>query len=121
MDEVSLFFNNNFKLLSAIAALAFAGFVAWLTVNFSTRKEHKALSIKVDALSEKFTRIETDIEHLPSIEDVRRLDNTISALAATVAESQKGIESSISRLERKTDLLLENELRGSGSGNTANS
>ncbi len=120
MDEVSLFVNNHFKLLSALAALTFAGFVAWLTVNFSTRKEHKALTIKVDALSEKFTRIEKDIEHLPSIDDVRRLDNTISALAATVAESQKGIETSISRLERKTDLLLENELRGSN-GNTTNS
>lgn len=120
MDEVSLFVNTHFKLLSALAALIFGGFVAWLTVNFSTRKEHKALTITVEVLSQKLTRIETDIEHLPSIEDVRRLDNTISALNATVTESQRGIESSISRLERKTDLLLENELRGSN-GNTTNS
>ncbi len=120
MDEVSLFVNNHFKLLSVLAALSFAGFVAWLTVNFSTRKEHQALMLTVDELSQEITRLKGDVEHLPKRGDVQRLENIISALAATVAESQKGIETSISRLERKTDLLLENELRGSN-GNTTNS
>ena len=101
------FINANFKWLSALAYLAFVGLFAWFHMRFTPRKEHNQLHERVGNLDQQMTQVKADMKHLPTKEEVHRLDKTLSGLAETINATQEGI----SRLERKTDLLLENELR----------
>ena len=107
MAEIIDFINNNFKWLSALAYLAFVGLLAWFNQRFATRKEHESLTVKLTHMDLQITQVKADIKHLPTKEEVHRLDKTLSCLSETINVTQEGIN----RLERKTDLLLENELR----------
>lgn len=107
MDDFVSFINTNFKWLSALVYLAFVGVLAWLSTRFVTRTEHKELKKKVTELDHSMEYVKADMKHMPTKEEVHRLDKTLSGLAETINATQAGI----SRLERKTDLLLENELR----------
>ena len=101
------FINHNFKWLSAIAYLGFVGLLAWFNQRFTPRSEHELLNKKLSQIDQQMTQVKADIKHLPTKEEVHRLDKTLSGLSETINATQEGI----SRLERKTDLLLENELR----------
>ncbi|TRY13586.1 DUF2730 family protein [Shewanella hanedai] len=107
MAEIIDFINNNFKWLSALSYLAFVGLLAWFNQRFATRKEHELLIVKLTHMDQEITQVKADIRHLPTKEEVHRLDKTLSGLSETINATQEGIN----RLERKTDLLLENELR----------
>ncbi|MCE9679602.1 DUF2730 domain-containing protein [Shewanella sp. AS1] len=101
------FINANFKLVSALAYFALVGLLAWFHLKFATRQEHEQLSDKFSGMEKQLSKVESDIKHLPTKEEVHRLDRTLSGLTETINATQEGIN----RLERKTDLLLENELR----------
>ncbi|TVP15383.1 DUF2730 family protein [Shewanella sp. KCT] len=101
------FINANFKWLSALGYLAFMGLFAWFHVRFTPRKEHDQLHERVGNLDQQMTQVQADIKHLPKQKDINRLDNTLSGLTEAITATKNGIN----RLEKKTDLLLENELR----------
>lgn len=107
MADVLEFINNNFKWLSAFAYLAFVGLLAWFNQRFTPRQDHEQLERRLSQMDQLMTQVKVDIKHLPTKEEVHRLDKTLSGLNETIHATQEGI----SRLERKTDLLLENELR----------
>ena len=107
MSEFVDFINTNFKWISGVSYLAFIGLLAWFNQRFTPRKEHEALSVKVSKHGEHLTQVQADMKHLPTKEEVHRLDKTLSGLTETINATQEGIN----RLERKTDILLENELR----------
>ncbi|WP_417345725.1 DUF2730 family protein [Ferrimonas sp.] len=119
MDNWLTWINSNWKLLSLVGGLSFAGFVLWLKSKFATVEQHQALRDQVEQLAKnqgkrigqvetRLGHIETRLEHMPSADDIRRLDRTLSGLSATM----EGTKEQLNRLENKTDLLLENELRG---------
>ncbi|MEC4724533.1 DUF2730 domain-containing protein [Shewanella sp. D64] len=107
MNEFLEFINNNFKWLSALAYLGVVGLLAWFNQRFTLRKDHESLTVKFTHMDLQITQVKANIGHLPTKEEVHRLDKTLSGLSETINATQEGI----SRLERKTDLLLENELR----------
>ena len=107
MDEAINWMNSNFKWISFFLGLAFIGFIAWLKSKFSTRNEHMALHETVTQLKDRVGSIESNMQHIPTKEEVHRLDKTIEGLT----KSNQSIFSSLKKLDRKTDLLLENELR----------
>ena len=107
MADALEFINNNFKWLSAFAYLAFVGLLAWFNQRFTPRTDHEQLNKKLRQMDQQMMQVKADIKHLPTKEEVHRLDKTLSGLTETINATQEGI----SRLERKTDLLLENELR----------
>ena len=107
MDEAINWMNSNFKWISFFLGLAFIGFIAWLKSKFSTRNEHMALHETVTQLKDRVGNVEAHLEHIPSKEEVHRLDKAITGLT----ESNNGIKAGLKKLDRKTDLLLENELR----------
>ncbi len=109
MDEVISFLNSNFKWLSWVVGLAFVGAFAWQKNKFPTRKEHNALSDSVSQLTQEVHQIKGELEHIPSKDEVHRLDKAITGLT----ESNRGVRASLQKLDKKTDLLLENELKGS--------
>ncbi|NKF51376.1 DUF2730 family protein [Shewanella sp. WXL01] len=107
MAEFVEFINVNFKWISAVVYLAFVGLFAWFHIRFTPRKDHDQLSNKVSDHAEQLTKVQADMKHLPTKEEVHRLDKTLSGLTETISATQEGV----TRLERKTDMLLENELR----------
>ncbi len=109
MDNVISFLNSNFKVISFFGTLAFIGWFAWQKSKFPTRKEHNVLSDSVTQLTHEIHQIKGELEHIPSKDEVHRLDKAITGLT----ESNRGVRASLQKLDKKTDLLLENELKGS--------
>jgi hypothetical protein len=81
--------------------------LALLIANWFLAKTY-AKTTTVGQLESRVTRIENTLEHMPTKEELNRLDKTISGLTESMSATKDGIV----RLERKTDILLENELRG---------
>lgn len=86
----------------AIVSILFTGITWAMGRTYASRDAHLELSGRVDEL-------ETTVENLPTT-------NTVHALALQLREVTvlvQGQRDLITRVERKVDLLLENELKGS--------
>lgn len=85
-------------------AISFLGTVyAWLTTRSKENSEHLSkLSGTVDNHKERIQKIESELAHLPSKDDVTALRLAISDMGGTIGrldEGMKGIKNTIGRVE----------------------
>ncbi|MBY6223577.1 DUF2730 family protein [Ferrimonas balearica] len=84
------------------------GVFVWIDRGRSDNRSRFAeLADSVTTLDQRLGELEQALNHLPGKERVARLDAQMARLDAQM----EGMANLLKRLERKTDLLLENELR----------
>ncbi|NSY36526.1 DUF2730 family protein [Pseudoalteromonas sp. JC28] len=90
------------QMLAAGVLIVGAGSIAWLRATFVSRVKHDELAQRVNA-------VEKTIEDLPSAEDLHDLDKRLIEVGGKI----DALSPQLGDLKRVTDLLMENELRGS--------
>ncbi len=92
---------------------ALIGLYVWLSKGpKESKKAVEDLSKRVDQSEQKIAAIELRLEYVPTQDEFHKLDNKVTGLVSQV-ESVHGRMRSI---EKKLDLLIENELRGNNAG-----
>ncbi|QSX32609.1 DUF2730 family protein [Shewanella avicenniae] len=81
--------------------------MAWLSRKFVPMAEHSKVVEMVDAHETRLNQVEQHLDAMPTREELHALDKMLTGLG----ERLGGMERGINRLENKTDMLLENELR----------
>ncbi|KZY40675.1 hypothetical protein A3733_05355 [Pseudoalteromonas shioyasakiensis] len=95
-------------LLTVGVAIVGAGALAWLRSTFVTKKVHEDVS---KALESRLSAVEKTIEDLPNADDLHELDKRLVEVSGKI----DSLNPQLTDLKRLTDLLMENELRGTRS------
>jgi len=93
-------------ILTGAFTIVGGGIVAWVRGSFVSKKAH-------DKLVERVTKVETTVEELPSADDLHELDKRLIEVSGKLDTAN----ALFSQVNKTTDLLMENELRGSRNGN----
>ena len=67
-----------------------------------------ASKVQVDGLETRMTTIENEVKQLPNKDDVHKLELTVN----TVNGKLDAVSQQLMKLQRTTEMLLENELQG---------
>ena len=97
--------------LTVGVAIVGAGALAWLRSTFVTKKVHEDVS---KALESRLSAVEKTIEDLPNADDLHELDKRLVEVSGKI----DGLNPQLTDLKRLTDLLMENELRGTRSSDS---
>ncbi|MFU2509372.1 DUF2730 family protein [Pseudoalteromonas sp. ASV78] len=92
-------------------AIVGAGALAWLRSTFVTKALHE---IGYKSLESRLSAVEKTIEDLPNTEDLHELDKRLIEVSGKI----DGLNPQLADLKRLTDLLMENELRGTRNGDS---
>lgn len=95
--------------LTVGVAIVGAAALAWLRSTFVTKKAHDDVS---KALESRLSAVEKTIEDLPNADDLHELDKRLIEVSGKI----DGLNPQLTDLKRLTDLLMENELRGTRNG-----
>lgn len=82
--------------------------MAWLSRKFVPMDEYNKVVKVVDDHEKRLSQAEQHLEAMPTREELHALDKVLTGLGERLGAMERGIN----RLENKTDMLLENELRG---------
>ena len=93
--------------ITVCVAIVGAGALAWLRSTFVTKKVHEVLESRLSA-------VEKTVEDLPNADDIHDLDKRLVEVSGKI----DGLNPQLTDLKRLTDLLMENELRGTRSGDS---
>lgn len=93
--------------LTVGVAIVGAGALAWLRSTFVTKKVHEMLESRLSA-------VEKTVEDLPNADDIHDLDKRLIEVSGKI----DGLNPQLTDLKRLTDLLMENELRGTRSSDS---
>lgn len=93
--------------LTVGVAIVGAGALAWLRSTFVTKKVHEELESRLSA-------VEKTVEDLPNADDIHDLDKRLIEVSGKI----DGLNPQLTDLKRLTDLLMENELRGTRSSDS---
>lgn len=93
--------------LTVCIAIVGSGALAWLRSTFVTKKVHEVLENRLSA-------VEKTVEDLPNADDIHDLDKRLIEVSGKI----DGLNPQLTDLKRLTDLLMENELRGTRSGDS---
>ena len=93
--------------ITVCVALVGAGALAWLRSTFVTKKVHEVLESRLSA-------VEKTVEDLPNADDIHDLDKRLLEVSVKI----DGLNPQLKDLKRLTDLLMENELRGTRSNDS---
>lgn len=93
--------------ITVCVAIVGAGALAWLRSTFVTKKVHEVLENRLSA-------VEKTVEDLPNADDLHDLDKRLIEVSGKI----DGLNPQLTDLKRLTDLLMENELRGTRSGDS---
>ncbi|MBH0011000.1 DUF2730 family protein [Pseudoalteromonas sp. NZS100_1] len=93
--------------ITVCVAIVGAGALAWLRSTFVTKKVHEVLESRLSA-------VEKTVEDLPNADDLHELDKRLIEVSGKI----DGLNPQLTDLKRLTDLLMENELRGTRSGDS---
>ena len=88
-------------------AIVGASALAWLRSTFVTKKVHEVLESRLSA-------VEKTVEDLPNADDLHELDKRLIEVSGKI----DGLNPQLADLKRLTDLLMENELRGTSSNDS---
>jgi GTP1/Obg family GTP-binding protein len=88
-------------------AIVGASALAWLRSTFVTKKVHEVLESRLSA-------VEKTVEDLPNADDLHDLDKRLIEVSGKI----DGLNPQLTDLKRLTDLLMENELRGTRSNDS---
>ncbi len=88
-------------------AIVGASALAWLRSTFVTKKVHEVLESRLSA-------VEKTIEDLPNADDIHDLDKRLLEVSVKI----DGLNPQLTDIKRLTDLLMENELRGTRSNDS---
>ena len=88
-------------------AIVGASALAWLRSTFVTKKVHEVLESRLSA-------VEKTVEDLPNADDIHDLDKRLVEVSGKI----DGLNPQLTDLKRLTDLLMENELRGTRSNDS---
>lgn len=88
-------------------AIVGASALAWLRSTFVTKKVHEVLENRLSA-------VEKTVEDLPNADDLHELDKRLIEVSGKI----DGLNPQLTDLKRLTDLLMENELRGTRSNDS---
>lgn len=91
--------------LTVGVAIVGAAALAWLRSTFVTKTTHEVVS---KALESRLSAVEKTIEDLPNADDIHDLDKRLVEVSGKI----DGLNPQLKDLKRLTDLLMENELRG---------
>ena len=92
-------------------AIIGASALAWLRSTFVTKTTHEVVS---KALESRLSAVEKTIEDLPNADDIHDLDKRLLEVSVKI----DGLNPQLTDLKRLTDLLMENELRGTRNGDS---
>ena len=95
------FIVTNWVKIYAIISLCFY-LLIWVMKKTYASKEW------VERLDKRLTKIEDEVKHLPKRDDLHQLELIITNLSGKV----DGIARQLDKINRTTDMLLENELQG---------
>lgn len=93
--------------ITVCVAIVSAGALAWLRSTFVTKKVHEVLENRLSA-------VEKTVEDLPNADDLHELDKRLIEVSGKI----DGLNPQLTDLKRLTDLLMENELRGTRNGDS---
>ena len=93
--------------ITVCVAIVGAGALAWLRSTFVTKKVHEVLESRLSA-------VEKTVEDLPNADDIHDLDKRLLEVSVKI----DGLNPQLKDLKRLTDLLMENELRGTRSNDS---
>lgn len=93
--------------ITVCVAIVGAGALAWLRSTFVTKKVHEVLESRLSA-------VEKTVEDLPNADDIHDLDKRLVEVSGKI----DGLNPQLTDLKRLTDLLMENELRGTRNGDS---
>ena len=93
--------------ITVCVAIVGAGALAWLRSTFVTKKVHEVLESRLSA-------VEKTVEDLPNADDIHDLDKRLVEVSGKI----DGLNPQLTDLKRLTDLLMENELRGTRSSDS---
>ena len=88
-------------------AIVGASALAWLRSTFVTKKVHEVLESRLSA-------VEKTVEDLPNADDIHDLDKRLVEVSGKI----DGLNPQLTDIKRLTDLLMENELRGTRSNDS---
>ncbi len=94
------------QVLAAGVLIVGAGSIAWLKATFVSRVKH-------DELQQRVSAVEKAVDDLPSADDMHELDKRLIEVGGKIDV----LSPQLGDLKRVTDLLMENELRGSRHAN----
>ncbi|RZF83722.1 DUF2730 family protein [Pseudoalteromonas sp. CO325X] len=104
------------QLLAAGFLIVGCGAIAWLRSTFVSKKEHELYRQEqrehYDGLTQRLNTVETTVADLPSADDIHELDKRLIEVGGKI----DALSPQLGNLQRVTDLLMENELRGTRSG-----
>ncbi|MGE6447943.1 DUF2730 family protein [Pseudoalteromonas tetraodonis] len=93
--------------ITVCVAIVGAGALAWLRSTFVTKKVHEVLESRLSA-------VEKTVEDLPNADDIHDLDKRLLEVSVKI----DGLNPQLTDIKRLTDLLMENELRGTRSNDS---
>ena len=91
--------------LTVGVAIVGAAVLAWLRSTFVTKTTH-------EKLEQRLSVVESTIEEMPSSKDIHDLDKRLIEVSTKI----DGLNPQLTDIKRLTDLLMENELRGTRNG-----
>jgi phage shock protein A len=100
-------------LLMIVAALLSIGLVHLVANRLSSRTTSEASRVSINAMSERLAKLEQRVEAMPQHSDMTRLSERVGNLERAVevsGERLAGVTSSVGRIERKVDRLVEHLL-----------
>ncbi|KAF7787184.1 hypothetical protein PRUB_a4062 [Pseudoalteromonas rubra] len=89
------------QMVAAGVVIVGAGSIAWLRATFVSRVKH-------DELEQRISAVERRVEDMPSVEDFHGLEKSLLEVGGKI----DALSPQLGDLKRVTDLLMENELRG---------
>lgn len=95
------FISTHWVKLYAGASMVFYAFIWVMNKTYSTKKD-------TSALEQRVARLETDVKLLPTKDEMHQLELKVN----TVCQKIDGLSQQLVKLQRTTDMLLENELQG---------
>ncbi|MBF0192091.1 MAG: DUF2730 family protein [Magnetococcales bacterium] len=110
--------------LLASAISAAAGWAYWSLQRKLVPREEFAAALEQmrasdDALEERVMRVELEIRHMPTREDVTALGNRIAGLTGDIrmmSARVDGVYEMLERMDRQFNLLLEHHMKDDGDG-----
>ncbi|MDI5877285.1 MULTISPECIES: DUF2730 domain-containing protein [Shewanella] len=108
IESLFEFFGKYWGFIGSVISVFCALLMAWFSTRFTPRIEHDKVVQAVAEIDKRLSETEMVLEYIPTRPEFHDLDKNLAGLVERLGSMEQGIN----RLEKKTDMLLENELKG---------